>query len=190
MKERFGDQVSIEWKAFLLRPDGDGGDPAKHEKFVDYTKSWARPAQAEPSLTFSIWSTDNPQPSGSIPPHVAAKAMAEFAPEADAAYHRRIMDAYFAENRTISDPQVLTQLAVEVGVDGDRFLEHVAGRQVALAQEAIDEHNEAIENGITAAPTVVLDGALPVPGAQDFVAYERWIERLLERRAGSSSTDS
>ena len=143
-----------------------------------------RPAEAEPSLTFSVWATDNPQPSGSIPAHVAAKAMQEFAPEAEGRYHRRIMDAYFAENRTISDPEVLAALAGEVGVDPAGFLAHVAERQIPLAQAAIDEHNEAIENGINAAPTVVLDGVLPVPGAQDFVAYERWIERLLERRQG------
>ena len=143
-----------------------------------------RPAEAEPSLTFSVWATDNPQPSGSIPAHVAAKAMQEFAPEAEGRYHRRIMDAYFAENRTISDPEVLAALAGEVGVDPAGFLAHVAERQIPLAQAAIDEHNEAIENGINAAPTVVLDGVLPVPGAQDFIAYERWIERLLERREG------
>jgi predicted DsbA family dithiol-disulfide isomerase len=142
-----------------------------------------RPAEAEPSLTFSVWSTDNPQPSGSIPAHVAAKAMAEFAPEVEPAYHRRIMDAYFAENRTISDPQVLAALAGDVGVEPQAFLDHVAERQIPLAQAAIDDHNEAIEAGINAAPTVVLDGVLPVPGAQDFVAYERWIERLLAKRS-------
>ncbi len=182
IQERFGDQVAIDWKAFLLRPEPTGGDPEKHEKFVEYTKSWRRPAAAEPSLTFNVWATDNPQPSGSIPAHVAAKAMAEFDPSAEAAYHRRIMDAYFAENRTISDPEVLADLAAEVGVDRDAFLAHVAERQIPLAQAAIDEHNDAIQNGINAAPTVVLDGVLPVPGAQDFIAYERWIERLLEKR--------
>lgn len=166
-----------------MRPEPTGGDPAKHEKFVEYTKSWQRPAEAEPSLTFTTWATDNPQPSGSIPAHVAAKAMKEYAPEAEARYHRRIMDAYFAENRTISDPEVLAMLAAEVDVDASGLLAHVADRQIPLAQQSIDEHNEAIENGITAAPTVVLDGVLPVPGAQDFIAYERWIERLLERRS-------
>ena len=72
-----------------------------------------RPAEAEPSLTFSVWATDNPQPSGSIPAHVAAKAMQEFEPDADERYHRRIMDAYFAENRTISDPDVLAALSCD-----------------------------------------------------------------------------
>ena len=143
-----------------------------------------RPAEAEPSLTFSVWATDNPQPSGSIPAHVAAKAMAEFAPEAESAYHRRIMDAYFAENRTISDPQVLAALAGEVGVDSEAFLAHVAERQIPLAQASIDEHNEAIEAGITAAPTVVLGDVLPVPGAQDFASYDVWISKLLTRRSG------
>lgn len=141
-----------------------------------------RPAEAEPSLTFSVWATNNPQPSGSIPAHVAAKAMREFEPGAEERYHRRIMDAYFAENRTISDPDVLAALAGEIGLDPNAFLAHLVERQVPLAQASIDEHNEAIENGITAAPTVVLDGVLPVPGAQDFTAYERWIDRLLDRR--------
>ena len=48
----------------------------------------------------------------------------------------------------------------------------------------IDEHNAAIEQGVTAVPTIVLDDVLPVQGAQDLASYERWIERLLERRGG------
>jgi predicted DsbA family dithiol-disulfide isomerase len=48
----------------------------------------------------------------------------------------------------------------------------------------IDEHNAAIEQGVTAVPTIVLDDVLPVQGAQDLESYERWIERLLERRGG------
>ena len=77
---------------------------------------------------------------------------------------------------------MLVALAGEIGLDPAAFLAHLVERQVPLAQASIDEHNEAIENGITAAPTVVLDGVLPVPGAQDFIAYERWIDRLLDRR--------
>ena len=62
VEEQLGDTVRVEWKAFLLRPEPTGGDPEKHEKFVEYTKSWLRPAAAEPSLTFNVWATDNPQP--------------------------------------------------------------------------------------------------------------------------------
>ena len=183
IEERFGDQVRVEWRAYLLRPGNEGGDPAKHDKFVEYTKSWQRPQSAEPALTFRPWATDNAQPAGSLPAHVAAKAMAEFAPEAEARYHRALMDAYFAENRTISDPEVFGDLAAECGVDRSGFLAHVNDHQLRFSQAAIDEHNQAIEHGITGVPTVLLDRVLPVQGAQDFASYEHWIQRLIDRRA-------
>ena len=182
LEETFGDQIEVEWKSFLLRPDNDGGDPAKHDAFVEYTNSWMRPAAAEPSLTFSVWATDNAQPTGSIPAQIAQKAMEEFAPEAAAAYHRRLMDAYFAENRTISDAEVLADLAADVDVDPAGFITHVVEHEQRLARAVIDEHNSAIESGVTAVPTIVLDDVLPVQGAQDFESYVRWIDRLLSRR--------
>lgn len=141
-----------------------------------------RPASTEPTLTFSVWATDNPQPSGSMPAQIAQKAMEAFAPEAADAYHRRLMDAYFAENRTISDAQVLADLAANVGVDPGGFIAHLVDNERAYAAAVIDEHNSAIESGVTAVPTIVLDDVLPVQGAQDLQSYERWIERLLERR--------
>jgi len=183
IEQRFGDQVRVEWRAYLLRPGSEGGDPAKHDRFVEYTKSWQRPQSAEPSLRFRPWATDNAQPSGSLPAHVAAKAMAEFSPEVDARYHRRLMDAYFAENRTISDPEVFGDLAAECGVARPDFLAYVAEHQLRLGQAAIDDHNAAIEHGVTGVPTVLLDQVLPVQGAQDFSSYEHWIQRLLDRRS-------
>ena len=183
LEEHFGDQIEVEWKSYLLRPDNDGGDPAKHDKFVEYTKSWQRPQETEPSLTFRQWATDNPQPSGSVPAQIASKAMAEFAAEAEPAFHRRLMDAYFAENRTISDPNVLTELAAECGVDPGPFIAYVVEHQQRLVQAVIDDHNAAIEHGVSGVPTILLDDVLPIQGAQDYDAYVHWIQRLLDRRS-------
>ena len=120
-----------------------------------------------------------------MPAQIAQKAMEAFAPSAADAYHRRLMDAYFAENRTISDAEVLADLAADVGVDAGGFIRHlVENERVYAAASVIDEHNAAIEQGVTAVPTIVLDDVLPVQGAQDLESYERWIERLLERRSG------
>jgi predicted DsbA family dithiol-disulfide isomerase len=94
------------------------------------------------------------------------------------------MDAYFAENRTISDAEVLADLAADVGVDGGGFIRYLVENERVYAAAVIDEHNAAIEQGVTAVPTIVLDDVLPVQGAQDLESYERWIERLLERRSG------
>ena len=53
-----------------------------------------------------------------MPAQIAQKAMEAFAPAAADAYHRRLMDAYFAENRTISDAEVLADLD-ELGASAD-----------------------------------------------------------------------
>ncbi len=171
------------WKAFLLRTESKATD---QEKFVAYTRSWLRPASVEPAAEFTVWSTDEPQPISSVPAHVAAKSVALLDPEAADAYHHRLLRAYFTENRTISDWAVLCELAADVGLDRDEFLAFSAERERVLAEEVIAEHNEAVQQGITAVPTMVIDEVLPVQGAQEVDTIARWIERLLERRAGGT----
>lgn len=173
----------MSWKAFLLRTESKATD---QEKFVTYTESWRRPAEAEPGATFTVWSTDESQPVSSVPPHVAAKSLALIDPDAADAFHHRLLTAYFTENRTISDWAVLSDLAADVGLDRNEFLSITAERERTLAEEVIAEHNEAIQQGITAVPTMVIDDVLPVQGAQEVDTISRWIERLIERRHGGA----
>jgi len=183
VKRHFGDDVAVEWRSFLLRPEPT---TPNQEKFVAYTQSWLRPAEAEPLATFRPWATNNPQPESSIPAQVAAKLVAAYAPQYAEAYHRRLLEAYFGENRTISDGEVLAALAVEVGLDSGQFFENLREHQAALTHQVIAEHNSAIESGVTAVPTMVLDDILPIQGAQDFESYKTWITKLRDRRLQSS----
>lgn len=183
MKRRFGDQIDISWKAFLLRTETK---VTNQEKFVAYTESWLRPAEAEPGATFNVWATEETQPISSVPAHVAAKSLALIDPEASDAFHHRLLSAYFTENRTISDWAVLADLAADVGLDRDHFLSLTAERERSLAEEVIDEHNDAVQQGITAVPTMVIDEVLPIQGAQEVDTISRWIERLIDRRLGGS----
>ena len=180
LEERLGDAISVEWKAFLLRPEPKAPNQAK---FVEYTKSWLRPAEAEPNANFTVWATDNAQPSSSIPAHVAAKAVAAVAPDAERSFHRRLLSAYFTENLTISDFAVLTGLANELGVNESDLLDYIRTNETQLTQTVIDEHNEAINLGINAVPTTLLGNVLPVPGAQEVDSYEMWIKRMIERQS-------
>ena len=183
MKRRFGDQIDVSWKAFLLRTESKTTD---REKFIAYTESWLRPAATEPATTFNVWSTDESQPTSSVPAHVAAKSLALIEPAAADAFHHRLLTAYFTENRTISDWAVLADLAADVGLDRNEFLSFTAEREKLLAEEVIAEHNDAIQQGITAVPTMVIDEVLPVQGAQEVDTISRWIERLIERRHGDT----
>jgi predicted DsbA family dithiol-disulfide isomerase len=173
----------VTWRSFLLRTESKG---TNQEKFVTYTESWRRPDEAEPGATFNVWSTDEAQPSSSVPAHVAAKSLALIAPEASDAFHHRLLKAYFTENRTISDWSVLADLARDVGLDRDEFLSLTAEREKILAQQVIEEHNAAIAQGVTAVPTMVIDEVLPIQGAQEVEVVARWIERLISQRLGGS----
>ncbi len=97
------------------------------------------------------------------------------------AMHYRLLEAYFSENRTISDWEVLAELVSEIGEDPSYFLEKVDERKSDLASLTIEEHNEAVGQGITAVPTTLINRVLPVPGAQESETYITWIERIIER---------
>ncbi len=159
---------------------------AAQAKFVEYTQSWARPAALEPEAVFRPWATKNLGPSGSLPAQVAAKVMDDFLPSSSDAFHWRLLEAYFSENRTISDREVLGDLAAEVGGDRDDFLDALSELWPVTAAQVIDEHNSAVAQGITAVPTTVIGGLLPVPGAQDVSSFINWIDRMLTRRSSAS----
>ena len=140
----------------------------------------------EPAAKFTVWASADDPPSSSVPAQVAAKAMALVAPERTGAFHHRLLGAYFTENRTISEWSVLGDLAAEVGVDRDEFLGLAAEHEGTLTEAVIDDHNEAVGQGFTAVPTMVLDDVLPVQGAQEVDVIARWISRLLDRRLGGA----
>ena len=174
-----GDRITIEWRSFLLRVEPK---TTSRDKFVEYTRSWLRPAAMEPRAAFRVWSSDAPPPTSSLPAQVAAKTMEVHDPDSVFAYHRALLAAYFTDNRDISDLDVLADIAAECEVDRAGFVATFEEHSQAMTKAVIDDHNSAIENGVTAVPTVVINNMMPVPGAQEVDAYQTWIERILTTR--------
>lgn len=180
IEKRFGDRVKVEWKSFMLRTEPKTGD---RDKFVSYTKSWERCADTEPEAQFTTpWASDANGPTSSLPAQVAWKAAATFGAEAKRSMKEALMHAYFVDNRDISNNDELIDIAVSCGLDRSDFETVLTEQGRSLAQAVVDEHNEAIGNGITAVPTVVLGGLFPIPGAQEIETYERMVERLISRQ--------
>jgi len=180
LAERRGDEISVEWKSFLLRVEPKTGD---RDRFIEYTRSWLGPAEAEPRAEFRVWSSDAAQPASSIPAQVAAKVLGRRWPERAGDYHRRLLRAYFSENRNIADSAELMALAADVGVNSDEFESEARLHGDEMTRLVIEEHNSAIDNGVTAVPTVVFAGSFPLPGAQDVATYERILDAINERRS-------
>jgi predicted DsbA family dithiol-disulfide isomerase len=175
LEEEFAGRVLVEWRSFLLRPKPD---PSRTlEQFRAYTRTWLRPAADPDGGTFRVWATDAGPPSHSVPPHLVAKAAAALGKPAFEAMHMRLMHAYFAENRDITDADTLAAVWAEAGL---------ARADLALAADpevlnaTIDQHDQAVRLGVNGVPAVLLAGNdVPITGALPLDAYRRWVRRAL-----------
>ena len=173
----YGDSVDIEWRSFLLRPQPE---PRSMESFTRYTESWSRPASIEPATQFTTpWTGQNQPPSHSIPSAIAGKVALGFGPELFHRFHRSLLEAYFTHNLTISDPAVLADLAESSGIDRTEWDEKMNPSPHPLMEAVIDDHNDAINSGVTGVPAVVVDGKYVIPGAVDVDLYRRVIDHHL-----------
>ncbi|HEY3833262.1 MAG TPA: DsbA family protein [Acidimicrobiia bacterium] len=188
IERQYGDRVDVQWKSHVLRPAAKARDI---ERFREYTTLWtapAGPAAYEARCEFRTWGGE-PPPTHSIPAAAAAKVVYELAPEQAAPFRMALFRAYFTEHRTISDVHVLAEIAAECDVDAAAFRDAMRERGAAVAEQVFAEHNEGLELGAHAAPTVVLNDALPIPGAQDLDTYTRILDRMLARAAGHATSE-
>jgi predicted DsbA family dithiol-disulfide isomerase len=176
LEEEFGDALRVEWRAFLLRPTPHS---RTLEKFRAYTQSWLRPAGEAEATEFRPWASDEGPPSHSIPAHAVAKAAAALGSDAFRAMHDRLLRAYFAENRDITDEHVERTLWREVGLaDGAFDVSAAPSTQAAI----IAEHQDALAHGVNGVPAIMMVGNdVPVVGAMPLDSYRRWIRRALDR---------
>jgi predicted DsbA family dithiol-disulfide isomerase len=177
IEQEFGERLRLVWQSFLLRPRPE---PERTlEKFRAYTQSWLRPAAEPDSGTFQVWQGDAGPPTHSIPPHVVAKAAASLGEDAFRHVHDRLLHAYFAENRDITDADTLYAIWVEGGLPAEEF-QRVADPQWLRA--TVDEHNAAVRLGVNGVPAVRVDGNDAfITGAYPIEMYRRWVERMLQQ---------
>ena len=176
IESEFEDHVTLEFKSFLLRPRPSADRDL--EKFRTYTESWRRPAAEPDGGSFRVWQGDAGPPSHSVPPHLVAKAAATLGPAAFRTVHELLLHAYFAENLDISDSDTLAKLWHEAGLAPAAFERR---EDPALLEQVIDEHNSAIELGVSGVPSALIEGQdLPIAGAQPIALYRRWLGRYLQ----------
>jgi predicted DsbA family dithiol-disulfide isomerase len=91
--------------------------------------------------------------------------------------HARLLHAYFAENRDITDADTLAAIWDEAGLPR---AELALAADPELLRVTVDQHNEAIRLGVDGVPSVLLAGNdVPISGALPLASYRRWIERAL-----------
>lgn len=176
LQQEVGDVLVVEWRSFLLRPRVE---ERSLEAFTRYTEHWARPAAAEPLASFRRWSGEHPPPSHSMPSAIAGKAVAHaFGADAFHRFHLALMHAYFAENRTISERDVILDVANQVGLDTASLAAHIDTDGVELEGEVVADHKDALARGIAAVPTVVIEDEYMLQGALSLEQYRKVVGRL------------
>jgi len=140
-----------------------------------------RPASEEDGGTFRVWEGDASPPTHSVPPHLVAKAAASISDGAFQRVHERLLHAYFAENRDITAAMTLSEIWKDAGLDPAEFKR---SEDPALLREVSEQHNTAIEAGVTGVPAMQLEGQdVAITGAHPRELYRRWARRALEAAA-------
>lgn len=153
----------IEWKSFELRPEGIEV-PEKSEKYL---------AQAKLSLEalgqkYGLQMTFNEKSKHSRMALEGAK-FAEDNGYGDA-YHNAVFTAQFQEQRNINDLNVLTDIAVQIGLDQEEFRKALLTKQ--YEQAVLQDISEAHDLAIPGVPYYIVDGRTAY-GAQSYEALER-----------------
>jgi predicted DsbA family dithiol-disulfide isomerase len=166
-----GDTVSVVHRSFELHPGAPARRDLSYEEAVarkyGVGRGEARAGQArlaamgrEAGIELAF---DRIQLTNTFDAHRLAQAAAGTASE-DALVDG-LFAAYFTEGRLLSDHDVLKDVAQAAGLDGhlvEKVLDGDAYADAVRADEA-----EAEELGVTGVPFFLIDGAWPVPGAQD-----------------------
>jgi predicted DsbA family dithiol-disulfide isomerase len=107
---------------------------------------------------------------------------AKFAEEqgVGAAYHDRVMRAYWDEAQKIDDPALLQQLAGEVGLDGDAFA--AALENPDYIEQVDADIALAARYGLSGVPALVLENKYLISGAQPPDVLRSVVDQIVAER--------
>ncbi len=188
------DQVTVEWRSFELDPT----TPARVELSMDEVlerKYGMTPDQASAAnrqmteLAAGVgleYHLDRVRIGNTFDAHRLLHLAAQ--EDLGGAMKERLLRAYFTEGRSVSDPATLTELAVEVGLDGVRVAEVLSSDEYAVEVRA--DEARAVELGSTGVPFFVLDGRFGVPGAQPPDVLLRLLHRVWDSSADAAANPS
>ncbi|EMA49646.1 DsbA family oxidoreductase [Halococcus thailandensis] len=177
-RERRDEPLAVEWHPFDLQsdqrgPDGEidtTADDGKDEDYYAQAKENVERLQEEYDVEMSLSIATDVDSKNA---QQAALYVREAYPETFETFHEAVFDALWQDERDIGDPDVLADIATEMGIDADDLRAAIADDE---REEALEEQfAEAKQTGVTGVPTFAYEGYAArgaVPPAQ--------LERLVE----------
>lgn len=163
--------IQLEHRSYLLLPEGAA------RTFTEYHVEHRRAAWKMSGLPYDLPPVGTPYPTSSLPALSAARWVQHEYPEHFDEFDLTLYDAFFRQTADISDPEVLADLAAQVGFPAERL--RAAVEEGEFDGRVLAEYQDALALGITTVPTVLI-GEEVLVGAVPMGAYEQALERALE----------
>jgi predicted DsbA family dithiol-disulfide isomerase len=156
----------IEWKSYELRPEGIEL-PEKSPEYLVRAKAGIDALGRK----YGLYMTFNDKSKHSR----LALEGAKFAEEHGLVdeYHDAVFVAQFQDQKNINDPKVLTELAVQIGLDQEEFRKALNTRKFEHA--VLQDVEEARRLGIQSVPCFIVEGRA-LYGAQSYEALEKLLQ--------------
>lgn len=152
---------------------------SKEEAKEEILKHWeaANRNDDEHRINYRLMAQRNFDYPYSMPPLMACKA-AEFqgGQSAHWEYFDRVQKAHLTDCYNVADDEVLLHIALDMGLDKDRYIEDFTSGRARLAVEADNER--ARRFGIRAVPSLLVDENTVISGALPYEAIVSRIEQL------------
>ena len=188
-------EAEVRWLPFELNPDMP---PEGEESLAHIARKYGRtPEQAKAGreqmrevgnragYSFA-YTGEAPEPPAMLWNTFAAHkllkwALIEHGAEVQNRLKLALFDAHFQQRRMVADPDVLADIAAELGLD--RTAARAATGDEALAQIVRAEEAGAWDMNISGVPAMLIQGKYMVPGAQEPEVYVNALRRVAEKEA-------
>ena len=96
-----------------------------------------------------------------------------------------LFKAYFADNKVLSDSEVLTEIGTQAGLEENEIREMLSSDK--FSREVWADEEEAREKGISGVPYFEIDGSVQINGAEMTEGFKHHILKLLNPGENASS---
>lgn len=121
------------------------------------------------------------KPSNTLDAHRLMKlAKARYGDKVQADLNEGLFEAYFTDNRSLGDHEVLMQVAVNAGMPTEEVSKVLNSKH--YTEEVRHDENEAAHLGVQGVPFIVFDRKVAVPGALSTEDFKKVVKDIMEGR--------
>jgi predicted DsbA family dithiol-disulfide isomerase len=169
------DDIDVHWRAYELRPPGSPPMPADYRNYIE---QHSRP-RFERTAREHYGVEVNSGPFGISSRKALIVAKYAEAQNYGVAYHEAMLNAYWHEGKDISDPAMIKDVLMSIGLTADGY--DVALRDSRYLQEMMADVQQAHEYGLSGVPALIFVGKYLVSGAQPYEVLESVLRQVRER---------